>query len=159
VLGLAGVVILVGWHPQSASREVLLAVAACLVAALLYAIASVYTKRKLASEPSFAVACASQVAASFALMLALPFTSVPGPVTPLVAANVLGLAIGSTAVAYLIYFKLIAEAGPQRALTVTFLLPLFAALWGYVFLGEALTAYTVAGGVLIVAGTALALRG
>ena len=117
-----------------------------------------YTKRKLAGEPSFAIACASQVAAALALMPALPFTTVPGPVTPLVIANVVALALGSTAVAYLIYFKLIADAGPQRALTVTFLIPLFGALWGFVFLGEALTANMLAGGVLIVAGTALALR-
>ena len=54
--------------------------------------------------------------------------------------------------------RLLAEAGPQRALTVTFLLPLFAALWGFVFLGEALTATMIVGGLLIIVGTALALR-
>jgi drug/metabolite transporter (DMT)-like permease len=157
-LGLAGVTILVGWHPETASVDFLLAVAACLVASILYALASVYTKLKLAREPSFAIACASQVAAALALMPALPFTTVPGPLTPLVIANVVALALGSTAVAYLIYFKLIADAGPQRALTVTFLIPLFGALWGFLFLGEALTANMLAGGVLIVTGTALALR-
>ena len=78
--------------------------------------------------------------------------------TSLVAANVVALAIASTAIAYLIYFKLIAEAGPARALTVTFLIPLFGVLWGYLFLGEALTPNMLAGGLLIVAGTALALQ-
>lgn len=157
-LGIAGVVILVGWHPESVSREVALALAACLAGAVCYALAGVYIKRKLTGVPSFAIACASQVMAAIALMPALPFTSVPGPLTGIVLANVVALALASTALAYLIYFKLIADAGPQRALTVTFLIPLFGVLWGYVFLGEALTANMLAGGALVVAGTALALR-
>jgi len=148
----------VGWHPESVSREVALALAACLAGAVCYALAGVYIKRKLTGVPSFAIACASQVMAAIALMPALPFTSVPGPLTGIVLANVVALALASTALAYLIYFKLIADAGPQRALTVTFLIPLFGVLWGYVFLGEALTASMLAGGALVVAGTALALR-
>jgi len=157
-LGIAGVVILVGWHPESVSRDVALALAACLAGAVCYALAGVYIKRKLTGVPSFAIACASQVTAAIALMPALPFTSVPGPLTGIVLANVAALALASTALAYLIYFKLIADAGPQRALTVTFLIPLFGVLWGYVFLGETLTASMLAGGALVVAGTALALR-
>ena len=157
-LGLAGVIVLVGWHPETMSRDVVLAVAACLGGAVCYGLASVYTKRKLAGTPSFAVACASQVAAALALMPALPFTPVPGPLTTVVIANVAALAIASTALAYLIYFKLIADTGPQRALTVTFLIPLFGVLWGALILGEPVTASLLSGGVLIVAGVALALR-
>ena len=157
-LGLAGVVILVGWHPETMSRDALLAVGACLVAAICYALAGVYTKKKLSGVPSFAIACASQVTAAIALMPALPFTSVPGPFTPLVIGNVLALALASTALAYLIYFKLIADAGPQRALTVTFLIPLFGVLWGALFLREPLTITMLTGGALIVGGVALALR-
>ena len=66
--------------------------------------------------------------------------------------------IGSTAIAYLIYFRLIADVGPQRALTVTFLIPLFGVLWGALFLREPLTASMLAGGALIVGGVWLALR-
>lgn len=157
-LGLAGVVVLVGRHPETMSRDVALAVAACLGAAICYAIAGVYTKRNLAGTPSFTVACASLSAAALALTPALPFAPVPGPLTTVVVANVLALAIASTAIAYLIYFKLIADAGPQRALTVTFLIPLFGVLWGALFLGEPVTASLLGGGVLIVAGVAVALR-
>jgi drug/metabolite transporter (DMT)-like permease len=158
-LGFAGVIVLVGWHGEAMSRQTMLALLACLVASMCYGLAGVYAKRALADVPSFAVACASQVAAAFALMPLLPFNTVPGPLTWLVVANVAALAIASTAIAYLIYFKLIADAGPQRALTVTFLIPLFGALWGFLFLGEALTANMAVGGVLIVLGTALTLRG
>jgi drug/metabolite transporter (DMT)-like permease len=157
-LGLAGVVVLVGWHPEALTRDMLLAIAACLVAAICYALAGVYTKLRLTGVPSFAIACASQVTAAVALMPALAFTTVPGPLTPLVLANVAALAFASTALAYLIYFKLIADAGPQRALTVTFLIPLFGVLWGALFLDEPLTFGMLAGGALIVTGVALALR-
>lgn len=157
-LGFAGVAILAGWHPETVTREVALALAACLAAAVCYALASTYTKRKLAGVPSFAIATASQLTAVVALLPFMPFTGVPGPVTPLVIGNVVALALASTALAYLIYFKLIADVGPTRALTVTFLIPLFGVLWGYLFLDEALTANMLIGGVLIIIGTALTLR-
>lgn len=157
-LGIAGVAVLAGWRPDTLAGATGLAMAACLAAALCYALAGAYAKRRLADVPSFAVAAASQLFAAIALAPAVPFASGPGPVTPLVVANVLALAAVSTALAYLIYFKLIADIGPARALTVTFLIPLFGALWGFLFLGEALTADMLAGGALVVAGTVLALR-
>ncbi|MBA3506244.1 MAG: DMT family transporter [Betaproteobacteria bacterium] len=157
-VGFAGVVVLVGGHLDSLSRPVVLAIAACLVASLCYGLGGVYVKRRMQGVSSMALACGSQLAAAIVLAPALPFTVVPGPITPLVAANVVALALGSTAVAYLIYFKLIADIGPSRALTVTFLIPLFGVAWGVIFLGEAVTPEMAGGGALIVAGTALALR-
>lgn len=158
-IGFTGVAVLVGWHPESMTRDTTLAIAACLAAALCYGLGGTYTRRRLAGVPSFAVACASQLAAAIVLAPATPLATIPGPVTPLVIANVVALALASTAAAYLIYFKLIADVGPTRALTVTFLIPLFGVLWGYLFLGEVLTPGMFAGGALIVAGTTLALRG
>jgi len=108
---------------------------------------------------SLTLACGSQLAAAIILLPVLPASAVPGPVTAWVAASVVALAVACTALAYLIYFRLIADVGPTRALTVTFLIPLFGVLWGRLFLGEAITANMLAGGVLIVAGTWLALRG
>jgi drug/metabolite transporter (DMT)-like permease len=157
-LGIVGVIVLVGLQPGATSDQVLVAVAACLVAAVCYALAGVYTKRALSDVPRHAIACASQVFAALALMPLLPFTTIPGPLTPVVVANVLALAIGSTAIAYLIYFKLIADVGPQRALTVTFLIPLFGVLWGALFLGEPLTQNLLVGGALVVAGTIVTVR-
>ncbi len=157
-LGLAGVAVLAGWHPQVAARDTMVAIAACLAAAVCYALAGTYTKCRMQGMPSLTIAAASQLTAALALAPALPFASVPGPVTPLVVANVVALALASTAVAYMIYFKLIADIGPSRALTVTFLVPLFGMLWGALFLAEALTLGMMAGGALIVTGTVLALR-
>lgn len=157
-LGFAGVIALVGWHPGDVTAQVALAIAACLAAALCYAIASIYAKKALADVQSFAVACASQLTAAIALLPLVPFATIPGPITPAVTASVVGLALASTALAYLIFFRLIAEAGPQKALTVTFLVPLFGVLWGYLFLDEPLSPGMAAGGALILTGTALALR-
>ena len=157
-LGFVGVVVLVGLQPGATSKHVMLAVAACLVAAACYALAGVYTKRALSDVPSHAIACASQVFAALALMPLLPFASIPGPLDAIIIANVVGLAVGSTAIAYLIYFKLIADIGPQRALSVTFLIPLFGILWGALFLGEPLTSNLLLGGALVVAGTIVTVR-
>jgi drug/metabolite transporter (DMT)-like permease len=72
-------------------------------------------------------------------------------------ANLAGLALLCTGVAYILYFRLMARVGPTKAVTVTFLIPVFAVLWGAIFLGEALTMAMAGGGALILAGTALAL--
>jgi drug/metabolite transporter (DMT)-like permease len=157
-LGLAGVVLLVGWQSEPLTGTTLRAVLACLAAALCYGVASVYAKRHMAGVPSAAVALYSQLTAAIALAPALLFVPLPTPPTPLVITNVLALALASTALAYLLYFRLIATIGPARALTVTFLIPLFGVLWGYLFLGEPLTANTLGGCALILGGTWIAAR-
>ncbi len=158
ILGMVGVVLLVGWQPEPMSNDKLIAVSACLVAALSYGVASVFAKARLTGLPSFAIALYSQMTAMIVLAPALPFVPPPGSITPLVAANVLALAIASTAIAYMLYFKLIATIGPARALTVTFLIPLFGVLWGFLFLDEKIGANTLAACALIVCGTWLAVR-
>jgi drug/metabolite transporter (DMT)-like permease len=157
-LGLGGVLLLVGWRPEPLTGLALTAVFACLAASLCYGIASVYVKARMNGVPSFSTALYSQLAAAVVLAPALPLAPVRGEITATVAANVLALAVGSTAIAYLLYFKLIANIGPARALTVTFLIPLFGVLWGYLFLGEPLTINMLLGGSLILGGTWLAMR-
>jgi len=152
-LGLAGVVLLVGWQAEPLTRATLLATLACLAAALCYGVASVYARRYMTGVASPAVALYSQLTAAIALAPALLFVPVPEPPTALVVGNVLALALAATAVAYLLYFRLIATIGPARALTVTFLIPAFGVLWGYLFLGEPLAANTLSGCALILVGT------
>ena len=69
----------------------------------------------------------------------------------------LGLVCG--ALGYILYFRLVADIGPTGALTVTYLIPIFGVIWGALFLGETLTLPMVAGALVVVAGTALVLRG
>ena len=60
--------------------------------------------------------------------------------------------------AYVLYFRLIADVGPTRAMTVTFLMPAFGMLWGHWFLDETITMPMVAGAALVVGGTVAVLR-
>jgi drug/metabolite transporter (DMT)-like permease len=134
------------------------AVGACLLAAVCYALAGVYIKRFASGIPPRAVAGASQMAAGLLLLPILPLAPPNGAITLFLAANVLGLSLLCSAAAYLLYYRLIVDVGPTRALTVTFLMPLFGMLWGVLFLGEAVSLAMAAGCALIVGGTVLVLK-
>jgi drug/metabolite transporter (DMT)-like permease len=158
-IGFAGVVWL-GWSSvnQAASFKPGgsgWAVVACIGATLLYGTAASVTKRHLAGVSPLVVAAGSQLAASIVLApLAVAFwpDQTPGA-TAWLAVVLLGVL--STAVAYVLYFRLIAHVGPASAISVTFLIPAFAALWGWLFLGETVTTTMVAGCAVILLGTAL----
>jgi len=158
-LGAAGVVWVVGWHAGPASGTVVAAVGACLAAALCYGIGGVYTKVRMSGVPSAAIALYTQLGAATVLSPFALAGPTPAAPTAVVAVNVLALALASTAYAYRLYFRLIADVGPTRALTVTFLIPLFGVLWGVALLGERLTADMAIGGALILTGTWIATRG
>ncbi|MGF1538645.1 MAG: DMT family transporter [Elainellaceae cyanobacterium] len=145
-----------GWKVVAAAPGFLIAVWAGLCAAVLYAIAAPYIKQTLAGIPALVVTTGSQLGAAALLMPVLPFT-VPQQTPPAnVIAAVAALALLSTAVAYLLYFRLIQNVGSTKALTVTYLVPLFAILWGAVVLGEVVTASMVLGCGSILLGTAIA---
>jgi drug/metabolite transporter (DMT)-like permease len=132
------------------------AVVVCIAATMCYGIAANFAKRRLGGVPPLAVAAGSQAAA--ALCLAVPAwlwwpAKAPGPVAWGALAM---LAFACTGVAYLLFFRLIANAGPSNALAVTYLVPLFAVLWGWLFLGETVTPAMLAAGGVVLLGTALA---
>jgi drug/metabolite transporter (DMT)-like permease len=133
-----------------------LAIAACLAAPLLYGFSASFTRRRLAGAPSMAVAAGSQLSA--ALALAIPAALSWPDVTPGPGAWAMLLALSGlcTGLAYVLYFRLIAHAGPAFAMTVTYLVPAFAVAWGALFLGEALTLPMALGCAVILLGTALA---
>jgi len=134
------------------------AVAACLGASLSYAVGGIVVKRHGAGVPPRGVAVGAQLTAALMLTPFLAFNLPDSAPSPLVVANLIAFGILASGYAFILYFRLMADIGPTRALTVTFLIPLFAALWGMVFLGEALGASAIAGGVLVLAGTLLVTR-
>ena len=156
VLGFIGVVILIGWKAVSATPAFIVAVSAGLLAASTYAIAAPYIKQKLAGVPSLAVTVGSQLGAAIVLLPLLPFNIPEQPITKEIVVSVLGLALLSTAFAYTLYFQLIQNVGATKALTVAYLIPLFAMLWGALFLNEAITLPMILGCGLILLGTAIA---
>jgi drug/metabolite transporter (DMT)-like permease len=132
------------------------AVVACLAATLCYGFAPSFTKRRLAGVAPLAVAAGSQLAATvFVALPALLFwpSDPPSPSAWLTAA---ALAFFCTGLAYILYFRLIAHAGPANAVAVTYLVPIFAVAWGGLFLGESLSWRLVAGCAVVFVGTALA---
>ena len=133
------------------------AIAACLIATSLYGFSGNYTKRKLPQVPPLAMAAGSQLSA--ALVLALPawwlWPAQMPSVTAWVAA--ISLALLCSGVAYILYFRLITHAGATNASAVTFLIPAFAVLWGWLFLDEALSVTMVAACAVVLVGTALAM--
>jgi drug/metabolite transporter (DMT)-like permease len=156
--GAAGVALVTRAGPVEPDAMFGWAIAACLAAALCYALAGIYVKRRASEVKPMAIAGWSQMFAGAALLPIVPFAPPPGALTPAVAANVLGLALLCSAVAYLLYYRLIADIGPTRAMTVTFLMPLFGMLWSVLFLAETITVPMLAGCALIVGGTALVIR-
>ncbi len=155
LLGLAGVAVLVGWSSLPFTVVVVLSVVASLAAAAFYGVAGVYTKVMARGASSGAVATCSQLGAALFLLpltFAAPMQHVP---TFSVLIAVLFLALFCTAIAYLLYFRLIANIGPTKALTVTFLSPIFGVLWGVLLLGESLTWSTIVGFAIILSGTGL----
>jgi drug/metabolite transporter (DMT)-like permease len=161
VLGAAGVALL-SWDriaaagaSRGAALPALLAICAALVATLSYGVAANFTKRYMTGVAPLVSATGSQVGAALALA---PLAVLYWPAAPISLKAwlcVLGLGAVCTAVAYILYFRLLANIGPARAVTVTFLVPVFAVAWGYAVLSEAITLKMLAACGVIVLGTAL----
>lgn len=159
-IGVAGVVGLswgkADFRPGEHGVSAAAGVAACLAATWLYGLGANVSRRRLQGVPPLAVAAGSQAAA--ALALAVPglwlWPAKPPGATAWAAA--LALSLLCTGLAYILYFRLLARTSAASATSVTFLIPPFALLWGYVALGEVPTGAMLAGCAVILLGTALA---
>ncbi len=156
ILGFIGVIILIGWKQVTTTPGFLMAVFAGLSAALMYATAAPYIKQKLAGVPSLVIATGSQLGAAVVLLPILPLTIPEDIPSRTVIIVVIALALFSTALAYILYFRLIQNIGSTKALTVAYLIPLFAMFWGSMILKETITVSMIFGCSLILLGTAIA---
>jgi drug/metabolite transporter (DMT)-like permease len=155
VFGIIGVSVLVGWDPLPLSGSVLLAVAAMLIASLSYALGATYAKRSFSGIPPLGMAI-GQLGGAVALLLPLAAVSIPEEAPSFVVAlSMLGLALLSTSVAYLIYFRLIENVGPTSTVTVTLLVPVFGLLFGVLLLDEPFGPGTLAGLAIILTSVVL----
>jgi drug/metabolite transporter (DMT)-like permease len=158
-LGAAGVALIVGPVDSRADPQFYWAVAAALAAACAYGTTGILMKRFSGGASPRGMAAGNQLAAALVLLPLLPLAPLPAIPSLLVVASILALALLASGVAFVLYFRLIADIGATRALTVTYLIPLFGVLWGWLLLGESLPASALAGGALILAGTVLVTRG
>jgi drug/metabolite transporter (DMT)-like permease len=157
VVGLAGVLWLVGgtvgWRPDN--DNTLWPLAACIAATLSYGHAVNYSRQRLGEVSPLVVTAGSHAAAA---LLLTPTTIWLWPATsPHLQAwlAMLALAVLCTALAYVLFFRLIARIGAARTMTVPYLIPAFGVLWGVLLLGETITTAMVGGCGVILLGTAL----
>jgi drug/metabolite transporter (DMT)-like permease len=162
-IGFAGVLVLV-WNQiatphDGASSPIgagLLAAAAALLASALYGVAGNFAKKYLMDVDPMTNAAGSMIGATLVLTPIALLTWPSVPVSAQAWEAVLALGIGCTGIAYFIYFHLITAAGPARAMTVTFVIPLFGILWGTLFLHEPVSHVMLEGCAIVLLGTALA---
>jgi drug/metabolite transporter (DMT)-like permease len=154
---MAGVAMLVQLGPVAIDREVILAALACLLATASYGFAGAYTKKYLAGLPAHGAAANTML---FAAVVLAPAALIAQPVTPPGARAWLalaGLALLCSALAFIIYYDLIARIGATQIAGVTFLLPAFGIFWGWLFLDEQVTAATLGGFALVAVAAGLVL--
>jgi drug/metabolite transporter (DMT)-like permease len=157
VLSLVGTAVLVGWTPMPMSAEELGAAAMSVAATLLYGINIVYNRVRLREATPLATSSWTLLMAAAVLV---PVTSVDRDLAAVPATAwmaLAGLAVVSTTVAFIYYYRLIADIGPVKASTVTLLVPVFGMIWGVLFLGEPLTPGRITGCAIILLGCALIL--
>lgn len=154
VVGFTGVFILMS-EKISDDAMLLLPIMGALFASTCYGFAACYSKLYAAGMKPLAVATGSQVYAALLLI-------VPGIITwpeamPSVSAwrDVICLGIACTGVAYILYFRILSREGVSKALSVTYLVPLFAFIWGWWFLDEQVTQSILLGAATILLGVAL----
>jgi drug/metabolite transporter (DMT)-like permease len=159
LIGFAGVVLLVGLDTVHDLGEFLGAIAV-LGAACSYGLGAMYAKQKLSGEgvPPLVISFFSCLTA--AVIVAAPaFATLPGSSPDLgEIAAVVSLGVIGTALAFVLYFTLIAETGAGRASLVGYMIPPIALVYGALLLDEEITAAAIAGLVLILAGVAFASR-
>jgi drug/metabolite transporter (DMT)-like permease len=151
LLGLGGVAAMAGPQTVAGLSGDLLAVGAMLIAAFGYGVSAIYGRRFGGIDPTVSAACqltaATLLLGPFMLVVDRPWgLAMPG-VVPLLA--LVGLAVLSTALAYVIYWALIARAGGTNTMLVTLLIPVSALFFAWALLGEAFTLAEAAGMILI----------
>jgi drug/metabolite transporter (DMT)-like permease len=156
-LGFAGVAVLVGGEEFRAGETPALAISAAFAASILYGAISNYNQTAKIADPYSNVLGALWVAtlAVTPMMILFPMREAPSMAA---WSSVAALGILCTAIAYVVYFRLIEQIGAAPTLTVTYLIPLFGVLWGVVFLDERIGVHHAAGAAMILAGIALVAK-
>ena len=158
VMGLVGVAALVGIDAASGHLDAL-SIVEMFIVAVCYAVAPIVVDRQRNPPPAIGTVTVSIL---FVTVAYIPF-GVPGliaawPLAPKTSGSLLVLGLLCTAVAFVLFFRLIAAAGPVRATTITFINPAVAILLGIVVLSEPLTTGMLIGFPLVIAGSFLATR-
>lgn len=153
--GLIGVGIMVGWSAVPVNGPMILAVAATLTASASYGGAVVYARHRLRDVPTYALALGQQLGAL--VWVAVPGIILAPRIVPSLAAigSVVALGALSTALAYLLFFRLLERIGPTRTTTIAYLVPVVGICWGIAILHEAVSPGMIVGLGIVLASVGL----
>ena len=156
-LGLIGVTLANGLGNVELSTSTFIAIGITVIAPLCYALSGVFIKLRASHLPPQGIAAWTQLSVAPVVLLGLPVSpliSTPG-LTEIGA--LLLLSVFGSALAYLLFYRLLADIGPTRCTTITFIIPVFSMGWGALLLGEQITPGMVLGCSIMIAGTLLVI--
>jgi drug/metabolite transporter (DMT)-like permease len=157
-LGIAGVALIVRLGPIALTAQTLLATLAGMAGAAFWGWAGVVIRQRTGRVPPISLAAGSILYA--AALLAPTWVEVPPPSTWTPGATAALVALGAlvSGFAYLPFFTLVRDIGPTRTLTVGLAVPALGVFWGWLFLGETITASMLAGAALVLAALVLVMK-
>jgi drug/metabolite transporter (DMT)-like permease len=161
IIAAVGVAIVVNLGQTDLTTTFILSVLACLLASICYGLAAIYIKKFTRDLKPIGIAGGSQLMVGLAMLpLSLSHhVDIHAVMNMKIILCILGLALICSMTAYLLYYRLLADIGATRALSVTFLMPVFGMIWGAIFLGETITPQMIFGTITIVLGTWLTVKG
>lgn len=151
-LGIIGVIIIRGSGNLELTPMTTIAMAACVLATMLYGLASTYVKLYAKDIAPSAMATGSQLVAGILLLPLIYFFPTRTELTITIALTTIAFAFLCSAIAYVIFYRLLKNLGTTKALSVTFLIPVFGFIWGYFFLKEEITMIMVIGSLFVLSG-------
>ena len=156
LIGLLGITVLVWDRFELALNESTLALTAAVCGPICYALSACYAKKYLSSFSPFVNATGSSLTSGVLLLPLAWYWWPQAPVSTTAWMAALVLAVLCSAVAYVLYYRLIQHIGPARAMTVSYLVPVVGLFWGWTLMDEHFTLRTLWGVLLIFFGLALA---
>ncbi len=155
IIGFVGVYLLMAANIKLTDENIVLPTLAVMSASFCYGISANFTKRYLSQVKPLTLAAGSQLSAT-AVLLPLSFAFWPDELPSMEATYaVILLGVVCTGIAYIIFFRLIGALGPAKAISVTYLIPVFGIIWGMIFLQEVITLSMFVGCLVILIGVAL----
>ncbi len=151
-LGIGGVAVIRSGGSFELNTMTTVSMIMCIVATMFYGAGGIYLKRNAQDIGPTAIATGSQLAVGILFLPLIFFFPAPAPVTWEIAGTMAAFAVLCSAVAYIIYYRLMKILGPTKAATVTFLIPVFGFIWGALFLDEEITAEMLIGGAIVLSG-------
>ena len=156
LIGLLGITFLVWERFELALSDSTLALIAAVLGPICYALSACYAKKYLSTFSPFVNATGSSLTSGVLLLPLAWFWWPTEPVSGTAWLTALVLAVLCSAVAYVLYYRLIQHIGPARAMTVSYLVPVVGLFWGWMLMDEHFTLRTLLGVLLIFTGLALA---